>query len=150
MKLFIDCEFTKFNGELMSMALVAEDGQEFYCVIEHGDTCDWVRENVTPILFATTVPYVDVAVSYGVFQQRLHLFLKQFDDITVVADWPDDIKYFCLAMITNPGECLSLRPNTIRMEIVRGLNIQADIPHNALSDARAIKTSYIKKYEANI
>lgn len=33
MNIFIDCEFNGFGGQLMSMALVAEDGREFYEVL---------------------------------------------------------------------------------------------------------------------
>lgn len=145
MKLFIDCEFTDFNGELMSMALVDEDGGEFYCVIEHGDVCDWVRINVSPLLFKIPFRFVTTAVPYGVFQERLLDFLNQYNSLTIVADWPDDIKYFCQALITAPGECMPLKHNNIDMEIVRRLGILPDLPHNALSDARAIKTAYLKK-----
>ena len=36
--LFLDCEFNGFNGELISMALVSEHGDEFY------EACDKVAE----------------------------------------------------------------------------------------------------------
>ncbi len=34
MNIWIDCEFNEFGGDLISMALVADDGQEFYEVLE--------------------------------------------------------------------------------------------------------------------
>lgn len=33
MKLFIDCEFNEFGGDLLSMAIVSENGDEFYEVL---------------------------------------------------------------------------------------------------------------------
>lgn len=33
MRIYVDCEFNGFGGELMSMALVAEDGREWYNVL---------------------------------------------------------------------------------------------------------------------
>ncbi|APW48615.1 hypothetical protein [Rhodoferax antarcticus] len=54
MLIFLDTEFTQFNSpDLISMALVAEDGREFYAERDdyHRDDCsDFVRETVLPLL----------------------------------------------------------------------------------------------------
>ena len=55
MILFIDCEFNEFKGELISMALVSEDGKEFYEVLPCKNPGDWVKENVLPILNKSSV-----------------------------------------------------------------------------------------------
>lgn len=141
MRYAIDCEFDGFNGPLLSMALVGADGVEFYEVIEYDTINDpWVVANVVPILIKTPI-------SYKVFQEKLREFLKQSafnypkEPFVVFADWPDDIKYFCQSLITGPGEMMNIPNNQLVTLMVRGLDIQPEIPHNALSDARAIMKS---------
>lgn len=130
MNLYIDTEFNEFKGELISMALVAEDGAEFYEVLECKNPGAWVSINVMPILFKEPV-------SMDVFQMRLQAFLYRYDSIHIVADWPEDIQHFCSALITGPGLCLNYPPLT--MECRRDLSsADSEVPHNALYDARAI------------
>lgn len=50
MKLFLDCEFNGFGGELISMALVDEQGKYFYEVLPCPQPIPWVQENVMPKL----------------------------------------------------------------------------------------------------
>lgn len=129
MNIYIDCEFNGFGGELISMALVAEDGEEFYEVVECKDyITPWVAENVMPILNKESV-------SFSVFQTKLQQFLHRYTSVHIIADWPDDIKYFCQALITAPGT----RINTplLTMEICR-IDATSKLPHNALEDARGI------------
>lgn len=136
MKIFIDCEFNGFEGELLSLALVADDGKEFYEVLFHPFIKyeDWVKEHVVPILNKETV-------TKTFYQHKLQKFLWQYDEIHLIADWPDDIKYFCMSLITGPGICLNTPP--ITMEINRNLSTEKSaILHNALEDARAISKSY--------
>ena len=138
MKCFIDCEFNGFQGKLMSMAIVPEDPDyiEFYCEIEMKDQLDpWVAKNVVPLM--TMVP-----VSYSEFQNQLSSYLMLFiNDITIVADWPDDIRYFCEALISGPGERITV-PTKIKFELDLNIDYVSDVPHNALFDARAIRDSY--------
>jgi hypothetical protein len=50
MKLFLDCEFNGFGGELISMALVDENERYFYEVLPCINLTSWVLNNVIPIL----------------------------------------------------------------------------------------------------
>jgi len=128
MNIFIDCEFNEFGGDLISMALVAEDGREFYEVLECPNPGEWVKLNVIPILYNLPIPKVD-------FQLRLQAFLMQFDEIHIVADWPEDIKHFCESLITGPGN----RLNTPHLTMgVYRFDATSDLPHNALEDAKGI------------
>lgn len=139
MQLFIDCEFNSMGGGLISMALVSEDGdREFYEVVECAEAIDpWVKENVMPILEKDPVPYPE-------FQNRLKKFLGQFPALHVTADYPDDIKHFCNSVITGAGEWFELQPLT--MEIDEECSAKASkIPHNALYDARAIRSSWLAR-----
>jgi len=136
MNIYIDCEFNGFGGKLISMALVADSGEEFYEVIEMRDQLDpWVANNVVPILNKSPI-------SYSEFQDKILEFLNNFNDIKVIADWPDDLKYFMEALITGPGLMLPIR----RVELFMNRKLSAGksiLPHNALEDARAIMRSNI-------
>jgi hypothetical protein len=140
MNIWIDCEFNEFGGDLISMALVADDGQEFYEVLnlENDDKYgSWVFANVVPWLNKDPI-------DKRVFQEKLRAFINQWDDAHIIADWPDDIKYFCMSLITAPGIALNT-PMNLTMEIDKVLNTESSaILHNALEDARAIRRSWYK------
>lgn len=129
-RLFIDCEFNEFKGDLISMGIVAEDGREFYEVTHCDQPGAWVAQHVMPILNKAPI-------SMRELQAQLFLFLAQFKAIHVVADWPEDIKHFCDALITGPGMRMDTPPLT--MEVRRDLDSELSaVPHNALDDARAV------------
>jgi hypothetical protein len=140
MNIWIDCEFNEFGGDLISMALVADDGQEFYEVLnlENDDKYgSWVFANVVPWLNKDPI-------DKRVFQEKLRAFINQWDDAHIIADWPDDIKYFCMSLITAPGIALNT-PMNLTMEIDKVLNTESSaILHNALEDARAIRRSWYR------
>lgn len=139
-KLFLDTEFNGFGGKLMSMALVPEDPSlpEFYKELEMNDQLDpWVRDNVVPHL-------VLIPLSFSKFQSALADYLWKMKDITIVADWPDDIRYFCESLITGPGMMISFVDN-MKFELDFGIEYESIVPHNALYDARAIRDVYVKR-----
>lgn len=146
--LFLDCEFNGFGGELISMALVSEHGDEFYEVLELPEDIEihpWVKQNVMPILNKKPVDRF-------VFQRKLQQFLYELTnvygidvEVHIIVDWPDDIKYFCQSLITGAGTMMTI-PSTLTMEIDRSLsNDKSEILHNALADARAIMQSWKDK-----
>ena len=138
--LYLDCEFDGFNGPLLSMALVGQ-GCEWYEVLEHGPVSDpWVASNVVPVLG-------QMPVSKFEFQLSLQLFLNRFESLEIVADWPDDIKYFCQSIITSPGHAINTPP--ISFVLDRSIRYQSAIPHNALEDARAIMLSFSNQPVSN-
>lgn len=131
MRLFVDCEYNDFRGALISMALVSESGAEWYEVLRCDAPSPWVAANVMPVLGKESVPRPHFAAS-------LAAFLSQFETVHVVADWPEDIAHFCNALIVAPGGRLNTPPLT--MEVVRlSEPLRSAVPHNALSDARAIR-----------
>jgi hypothetical protein len=139
MRVWIDTEFNEFKGALISMALVAENGHEFYESLGCENPGPWVAKNVMPIIGLRPV-------SLNLFQTRLQQFLARYDTIHLIADWPEDIAHFCNALITGPGMRLNTPPLT--MEIRRDLDAVSDLPHNALADARAIRDHQLKKEAA--
>jgi hypothetical protein len=139
MRFFLDTEFNGFGGELMSMALVPENlnAPEFYCEIEEKDQLDpWVAKNVAPHMFQAPVRYSEFQIALS-----RYLLNIEADEITIVADWPDDIRYFCEAMITGPGERI-IMPMIINFVLDLNIDYTSAVPHNALWDARAIRDTY--------
>lgn len=131
-RIWIDTEFNDYKGELISMALVAEDGREWYGVRYFTAPTEWVRNNVIPHL--GKCPRGDSYLRY-----TLHRFLAQFENVHIVADWPGDIAHFCHFLEGSPGERIG--PDTMTFEVRRDLpdtSRTSVTPHNALSDARAL------------
>jgi hypothetical protein len=142
MNIFIDCEFNGFGGDLISMALVAEDGREFYEVLNLEKDRDyelWVFDHVVPFLNKDPI-------SKDAFQAKLWAFINRYKEINLIADWPDDIKYFCMSLIVSPGVCINTPPK-LTMEINRELSSKTSaILHNALEDAKAIQQNWNELY----
>jgi len=135
MRIWIDCEFNEFRGELISMALVSEDGCEWYGALPCPNPGPWVAQNVMPILAIEPTSRARFAIA-------LQKWLAMFPAIHVIADWPEDIAHFCTALITGPGLRLNTPPLT--MEVRRDLDLIPSVcPHNALADARAIRLSHL-------
>jgi hypothetical protein len=135
MRLFLDCEFNGFKGQLISMALVSEDGKEWYEVLDCKNPVEWVAENVMPILFKPTTDPILFALS-------LQIFLSQFPTIHIVADWPEDIQHFIAALITGPGQRINTPPLTLQILRIDSIS---EIPHNALHDARGIRNEVLRR-----
>ncbi|OGA63063.1 MAG: hypothetical protein A2710_26560 [Burkholderiales bacterium RIFCSPHIGHO2_01_FULL_64_960] len=130
MNIYIDTEFNDFGGELISLAMVDENGRDFYAVLNCERPTPWVAENVISVLGR---PYA----SLRMLQTRMEAWLAVYPRVHIVADWPEDIAHFCRALITGPGMRMDTPPLTL--EVRRDLSSEASaIPHNALEDARAI------------
>jgi hypothetical protein len=146
MKYFLDCEFNSFGGELISLALVSHDQEKrFYEVLpyDHMDLHPWVKGNVIPVL------YRKPKSSKEKFTHKLGCFLRENavnDEITIIADWPEDIKYFCESLIISPGRAVVM-PNINfildRVNLVSTADyFDSMVPHNALADALALARNY--------
>lgn len=142
MRYFLDTEFNGFGGELLSLALVPEYGdQEFYTTLPLPDHIHkWVQQHVVPYL--RFVPEgLDHDLSRVHAAQHIEAFLAHDPDPVIVADWPDDLGYFCHLMVTGPAEMIGV--NGMRFELINGAGFSSaavsKVPHNALHDARALK-----------
>lgn len=145
MRYFLDTEFNGFGGELLSLALVPEDGdQEFYASLPLPDKVhSWVEQKVIPYL--RHVPEgVDHQLSREQAAHHIATYLAGDPDPVIVADWPDDIAYFCALLVTGPGEIAPI--GDLRFELLRTPGFSASatsrVPHNALHDARALRNFY--------
>lgn len=136
MKLFLDCEFNGFGGELISMALVDENEKYFYEVLPCMNPTSWVFNNVIPVLNKQTIDLIE-------FKENLFSFLNQYETIHIVADWPEDFSLFLTTLILQQGVCMMTPKLTMELwESDTSLNIDSKIPHNALQDAFALKRRY--------
>lgn len=147
MRYYLDCEFNGFKGELLSLALVREDGKQLYLINEEYDPemlDPWVEENVMPIMYEATSDLGENEIAgtkLSAFPAYLYDYLRGDAEPVVVADWPDDIRYFCECLIVGPGEIINI-PG-IKFEVHRVDAYPTDLPgavqHNALWDARVLR-----------
>jgi hypothetical protein len=142
MRYFLDTEFNGFGGELISLALVPEhDDQEFYVSLPLPEKIHpWVELHVIPYL-RFVPPGVDHQLNREQAAQHLEAFLIHDPDPVIVADWPDDLGYFCHLLVTGPGMMIGI--NGLRLELINAAGFSSAAnsrtPHNALHDARALK-----------
>lgn len=138
-KLFLDVEFNGFRGDLISLALVSDDSQEWYEVLSEPIAWnDWVYENVFPKLGKE--PIGETA-----FKSSLHQFLRQFDCPTVICDAHADLVHF-FASFQGAEYTSSLIDFHCKVELLADSECKPDNPHNALSDARALRDWYLSQY----
>lgn len=136
MKLFIDCEWNSYKGELMSMALVPEHGDPWYEVLKINDNPhEWVQANVVPKLGK-------LPIGRSVAQKSLQQYLMRFEFVHIVADWPEDIERFCELLIVEAGVRINTPP--LLCEITR-IDSVSENPHNALADAIGLKKQYLSQ-----
>jgi hypothetical protein len=152
---FLDTEYNGWRGELISLALVPEDGdQEFYITLDwRGPLQPWVEENVLPYL--DTVPQTmisprvrpeDAAHALSNWLRReleAQLFVRENGLVLleICADWPEDISQICSLLMIGPGLTVDVPPLTFRLLTLPGFSTAANskVPHNALHDARALR-----------
>lgn len=98
MKLFLDCEFTQLTtqAKLISLALVGQDGREFYVEVmdawREEDCSEFVKEIVLPQLWGGkyAMPIIEARAA-------LLTFLASFEaELEIVTDAPEyDWELFC-------------------------------------------------------
>lgn len=145
MKIAVDCEFNGFGGQLISMALVAENGDEWYAIrtMDGAKIDDWVKDNVLPVLwldYDLIMPMADRE-----FRQSLHAWLEQYPNATIIADWYTDLVHF-FSQFAGDDHRSSL-DYQCKAEI-RYIEYVSEKPHNALADARALMKSIVGTQEA--
>lgn len=145
MKYYVDCEFDGHGGEMLSMALVAENQRGIYlCIADEPDLLDpWVQENVWPLVHARlpvgkTVAFVE---DWGHF---IRAFLRADASPTIIADSPVDVWRFCEAVSTGAdGKWHSTDWPRIAFEVHNvdcyPTTLEGAVQHNAWWDAMALR-----------
>lgn len=145
MRYFLDTEFNEFGGDLISLALVREDGESIYLVYpdlaEYGP---WVKEHVVPFIWSIPSPLPGMAYkleSHEEGARRIAAFLANDVHPVIVTDWPDDIRYFCQAIITGPGMMVGIDNLVFQMIRINAYPTELDgaVQHNAWWDAKALR-----------
>src|SRR5690606_22156041 len=75
------------------------------------------------------------------FGKAIAMFLHGDPLPLVISDWPDDICYFCQALITGPGQIVSLPGVPFQMVRVNAYPtaLPGAVQHSALWDARVLR-----------
>jgi hypothetical protein len=142
---FLDTEFNGFGGALLSLALVPEDGEEFYVTLECADRIvPWVERNVLPYLDHVPVGLVSPRMSRRQAAEALADYLGADREPELVADWPEDVTQFCSLLMTGPAQMVAVPPLTFRLVPLPGFSTAANsaVPHNALHDARSLRDHF--------
>lgn len=151
MRYFLDTEFNGFGGALISLALVPEYGdQEYYAVLAMEDESHpWVAQNVIPYLAAVPPGLSAEPLPPRQAARELARYLSNDTEPLIVADWPDDIAYFCRLLVTGPGEMVAIGNMRFLFVDNGGFSTaeSSRVPHNALHDARALRDHVLAQVE---
>ena len=139
---FLDTEFNGFGGALLSLALVPEDGEEFYATLEsQGPPVPWVERNVLPYLDSVPPGLRHRPLSRLEAAVALSQYLAVDPAPELLADWPEDIAQLCMLLMPGPAQMVPIPPLTFTLLPLPGFSTAANsaVPHNALHDARALR-----------
>lgn len=151
MRYFLDTEFNGLGGELISLALVPESGdEELYLVLPLPEPLHpWVERHVVPYLDSVPVGLQAGRTTRDSAAHEIAHYLAGDAAPEIVADWPDDIAYFCALLVTGPGDMADVV--SLRFELLRNPGFStarnSAVPHNALHDARALR-DFVLGWEA--
>jgi hypothetical protein len=128
----MDAEFNGFGGELISIGLVCEDGQEWYEVAEiPAEPHPFVEQHVLPVLGKEPI-------GRHRFAQSLAEFLAGVPEPVIIADWPDDIRCLCDGL-GQFGSGMRFRLGCTFVLLAQQPPSALQTTHNALLDARALR-----------
>ena len=142
MRYFLDTEFNGWGGALLSIALVAESGDEFYAVLDYdGPLEPWVERHVLPYLDTVPESMKGPRLSRRDAAEALAYFLAHDPKPHIVADWPEDIALIAMLLTTGSGMMVTVAAPTFEMVALPGFSTAGNskVPHNALHDARALR-----------
>jgi len=140
MRLYLDTEFTQLNPftyRLISLALVASDGQDFY--VELAD--NWTEEECSDFTRSIVLPQLDLP-HHGRNTEQARFDLLSFLDLigsaeiisdAMVWDWP-----LLLWLAGSAGLPDGIEAGVIPAEIQLDIEEFDNAPHHALLDARQL------------
>jgi hypothetical protein len=151
MRYFLDTEYNGFGGQLLSLALVPEDGsEEFYVTLEYDAPIDpWVERHVIPYLDMVPEGLVSSRLARGAAAEALASWLAYDEAPDIVADWPEDLAQLAMLLITGPGLMVPVPPLSFHFVPLHGFSTASNsaVPHNALHDARALRDHIMNHLE---
>jgi hypothetical protein len=148
---FLDTEYNGFGGQLLSLALVPEDGgEEFYITLDCDAPLDpWVARHVIPYLDMVPEGLAGPRLSRQAAAAALGQWLAHDEAPDIVADWPEDLAQLSMLLVTGPGLMVQVPPLSLHFVPLHGFSTAANsiVPHNALHDARALRDHVINHLE---
>jgi hypothetical protein len=150
MRYFLDTEYNGGGGSLLSLALVPDDGDELYLTLRTDEPItDWVQQHVVPYLDMVPEQLSCPRLTPRDAAHELERYLRHDREPVIVADWPEDVAYFCKLLVTEPGDMVELRNLTFRLTPMSNFSTAANskVPHNALHDARALRDHVLDHLE---
>lgn len=148
MNYYLDTEFNGFGRQLLSMALVREDGESLYAVLPAPAEPDpWVAQNVLPLMLGVPRAVRVCHCTADELPAYIQWFLEGDKAPRIISDWPDDIRYFCQAVITGPGQMISVPSLTFEVRRVDAYptTLPDAVQHNAWWDAMALRHLFTKE-----
>lgn len=141
MRLFLDCEYTQLTAQakLISLALVGQDGTEFYAEVmdswREEDCSEFVKEIVLPQLWGGkyAMPIIEARSAL------LRLLATCDEELEVVTDAPGyDWELICELAYDDGRWPRNVRNYPTDATTLSPTNDGAELPHHALLDARII------------
>jgi len=157
--IFLDTEFSSldpYKGEILSIGLVKENGEELYLELEHNDEIDdWVKKHIIPKLKGEKVSREEAKEKIKKFVGKkkpiMMAYVNQFDAIytyklfTIEGNpffWmPIDFASILFAHGFDPSEYYDKQKQFAKKF---GINAEKFTQHNALDDARLLREVYTK------
>ncbi|TZG26184.1 hypothetical protein [Sphingomonas montanisoli] len=141
MRYYLDTEFNGFGGELISVGIAAEHGEDYYVVLPIEQPYEeWVDRHVVPYLRSVPPMLLNVLDREAAAYDIAH-YLQGDPDPLIIADWPEDIALFCRLMLISEREVVDLPNLSFEYRRTPGFSTARNsaVPHNALHDARALR-----------
>jgi len=134
---YVDTEFNGNEGQLLSIALVSQDGERKFYAEQHWHELiqPWVREHVVPLLAGAQMPRPYIS-------KQMRKFLEKDSGlVTIVGDWPEDIVHVASLMLRDMGKRNPPIQCRFLMLDLPGFNTadHSAKPHNALDDAVCLR-----------
>lgn len=169
---YLDCEFKGYQGPLISMSLVRNDGNSIYMLIQ-GEAVmfpavgtkdmklnfltepdDWVQNNVLNVIY--DCPVIPSVVRPDEASRMLEAFFAFDPSPHIIADYPDDLKYLNELLLVGPGESINvphmtqewLRVDAYPIILIEGQSnemAKQAVRHNAWWDAMALRYLITRK-----
>lgn len=156
--IFLDTEFSSldpYKGEILSIGLVKESGEELYLELEHeGEVDDWPREHILPTLKEKKVNREEAKQKIRDFVGKnepiMMAYVNQFDTLYIYKLFTTFDHPFFWMPLDFASILYSLGYNPLdyyekQKEFVGKLGIDGKkfTQHNALDDAKLLRETYL-------
>lgn len=136
MDLYLDTEFDGHGGHLISLAMSGSDDSSWYGIFDEQCGNEWVFHNVAPKLYAMPP---SISGDHATLRASLREYLFSRANCVIFADWPADFEHLMRLMCGDNYDESFQVPCTMRLISTPYGWPRPHHPHNALSDAIALR-----------